>query len=64
MKIENTDRFKNKNCKIVFKDNTVFYGIVTHIPNMSSKYGYRTPGWYLGNMRFLMKDVLSIDLDE
>ena len=64
MKVENTDRFKDKNCKIVFKDNYIYYGVVTYIPTMSSKYNYMKPGWYVGNLRFLMKDVLSIDLDE
>lgn len=46
MRIENTKRFKDKMCEVVFKNNTAIMGRVFYIPCMSAKYDYHKPGWF------------------
>lgn len=49
MRIENTDRFRNKFCKVIWKDGTEQIGLVQCIPNCTAKYYYHSPGWFLLN---------------
>ena len=47
MRIENTDRFRNRYCEVCFKDGHAEFGFVIYIPNMSAKYNYHEVGWFL-----------------
>ena len=47
MRIENTDRFRNKYCQVNYKDGCVKLGTILYIPNYSSKYNYHPVGWWL-----------------
>lgn len=66
MRIENTDRFRNKECKVVFKDNHCECGTIFFIPNHSAKYNFHDVGWFLKDfsreVKLNFKDILSIDI--
>lgn len=47
MRLENTDRFRNRMCEVVFKNNTAIIGRIICFPNCSEKYNYHKPGWFV-----------------
>ena len=56
MRIENTDRFRNKVCKVLFKTMKAWElcsaevtGRIIYIPNYSAKYNFHDVGWFLVN---------------
>ena len=57
MRIKNTDRFRNKYCKVSFKDGSFLYGKVIYIPIFSQKYNFHSKGWFLENKFPGMPDV-------
>lgn len=63
MRIENTDRFRNKYCQVSFKDGSFLYGKVIYIPNFSQKYNFHNVGWFLKNEFPGMPDV-KLDFKE
>ena len=51
MRLENTDRFRNKFCRVIWKDGFEQIGIIRCVPNCSEKYDYHKPGWFLSNSK-------------
>jgi len=68
MRLENTDRFRNKFCRVIWKDGFEQIGIIRCVPNCSEKYDYHKPGWFLSNskteMELLFKDLKEIIVEE
>ena len=69
MRIENTDRFRNKKCKVIYKDGSYSVGKVFFIPNYSAKYDYHDVGWFqedliTGDLKLNFKDIYQIDVIE
>ncbi len=68
MRLENTDRFKNKFCRVIWKDGFEMVGVIRCVPNYSAKYNYHLPGWFLvqSYMEFELKfkDLKEIIVEE
>lgn len=66
MKIENTDRFRNKMCEIIFNDGHAIIGRLEYIPTYSEKYNYSSVGWHIVkkdmDLYFRFKDVKAINV--
>ena len=66
MRLENTDRFKNKMCVVTWKNKTSHAGRIKYYPNYSSKYDYHQPGWFLvependDEQELIFRDILEI----
>ena len=66
MRIENTDRFRNKICKVIFKTGAEITGRVFMIPNFSEKHGYHDVGWFVyppgakNDVQLNFKDIADI----
>ena len=71
MRIENTDRFRNKICKVIFKiskGSGPITGRIIYIPNCSERYDYHEVGWFIINctngieeMKLDFKDIARIE---
>ena len=66
MRIENTDRFRNKWCGVHFKNGGYAEGKIIYIPNMSEKYNFHPVGWFLtkdgfADRKLNFKDIVEIE---
>lgn len=68
MRLENTDRFRNKFCRVIWKDGAEQIGLVRYVPTCSIKYYYHLPGWFLVNSKneieLKFKDLKEIIVEE
>lgn len=68
MRLENTDRFRNKYVKVVWKSGEKEEGEVVSIPNSSAKYNYHKPGWFLrtedDEIELIFRDILRMEVFE
>ena len=69
MRIENTDRFRNKYCGVHFKNGAYIAGKIIYIPNMSAKYNWHPVGWFLvkdgfSDQKLLFAEIADIEVME
>lgn len=69
MRIQNTDNFRNKQCRVWFKNGNFVEGKIIYIPNHSEKYNWHKVGWFINKPGFedieiKFKEVSDIEVRE